>query len=225
MCVVVPMFNEATSIGAVVTDLRSRFSRVVCIDDGSSDDCTEVALAAGATVLRHPVNLGQGAALQTGFEFALNDAGVTHVVTFDADGQHRSDDAATMLEVALREQVDVVLGSRFLNPARNAIPRLRRLVLRVATGYTRLSTGLDLTDTHNGLRVLSRRAVETMNLTLDGMAHASQLLSRVAQHRLTYAEAPVTIAYTEYSRARGQSNANALNIVFDLAVERLRGAG
>lgn len=225
VCVVVPMFNEATSIGSVITELRRRFSRIVCVDDGSSDDSAEVALAAGATVLRHPANLGQGAALQTGFEFALTDPAVVHVVTFDADGQHRVEDAISMLETARREQVDVVLGSRFLGTAPAAAPLLRRLVLRAATRFTRLSTGLDLTDTHNGLRVLSRRAVEAMDLTLDGMAHASQLLSRVARHRLTYVEAPVTIAYTEYSRARGQSNANALNIVFDLTLERLRGAG
>ena len=225
VCVVVPMFNEATSIGSVVTDLRQSFSRIVCVDDGSADHSDQVAADAGATVVRHPVNLGQGAALQTGFTFALTDPGVRHVITFDADGQHDRADAERMLEIARTELVDVVLGSRFLTHADHHIPRLRRLVLRAATRFTRATTGLDLTDTHNGLRVLSRTAVEAMDLTLDGMAHASQLLSQVASRRLTYIEAPVTIAYTEYSLSRGQSNANALNIAFDLALERLRGAG
>lgn len=218
------MFNEATSVGGVVAELRHSFSRVVCVDDGSSDSSSAVAARAGATVVRHPVNLGQGAALQTGFAFALTDPGVNHVVTFDADGQHNRADAERMLEVARTEGVDVVLGSRFLTQADHDIPPLRRLVLRAATRFTRAVTGLDLTDTHNGLRVLSRRAVETMDLTLDGMAHASQLLSQVASRKLTYVEAPVTITYTEYSLSRGQSNANALNIAFDLALERLRGA-
>jgi polyprenyl-phospho-N-acetylgalactosaminyl synthase len=223
--VVVPMFNEATSVGAVVRDLRWSFSRVVCVDDGSSDESARVAAEAGATVIRHPVNLGQGAALQTGFAYALADPAVTHVVTFDSDGQHRRVDAEAMLEIARSEDVDVVLGSRFLTGQDAQVPWLRSLVLRAATRFTRATTGLDLTDTHNGLRVLNRRAVGTMDLTLDGMAHASQLLSRVARHRLSYVEVPVTITYTEYSRVRGQSNVNALNIAFDLALERLRGAG
>lgn len=224
VCVVVPMFNEATSVGAVVDDLGRSFPHVVCVDDGSSDESVRVAAAAGAIVVRHPVNLGQGAALQTGFTFALTDPAVKHVVTFDADGQHNRTDAERMLAIARAEQVDVVLGSRFLTRADYAVPPLRRLVLRAATRFTRATTGLDLTDTHNGLRVLSRTAVEVMDLTLDGMAHASQLLSQVAGRKLTYVEAPVTIAYTEYSLSRGQSNVNALNIAFDLALERLRGA-
>jgi glycosyltransferase involved in cell wall biosynthesis len=223
-CVVVPMFNEATSVGKVVADLRHAFPRVVCVDDGSADQSDRVAALAGATVVRHPVNLGQGAALQTGFTFALTDPSVRHVITFDADGQHNRADAERMLQIARDEQVDVVLGSRFLTQADVGIPALRRIVLRAATRITRATTGLKLTDTHNGLRVLSRTAVEAMDLTLDGMAHASQLLSQVAYRRLSYVEAPVTIAYTEYSLARGQSNVNALNIAFDLALERLRGA-
>lgn len=225
VCVVVPMYNEATSVGEVVRDLRWSFSRIVCVDDGSSDDCARVAAEAGASVIRHPVNLGQGAALQTGFTFALRDPDVDYLVTFDSDGQHRRIDAEAMVTTARNEGVDVVLGSRFLGGEERDVPAGRRLVLRAATAFTRATTGLDLTDTHNGLRVLSRKAVEVMDLTLDGMAHASQLLSRIAQHRLSYVEAPVTIAYTDYSRARGQSNINALNIAFDLAVERLRGQG
>jgi polyprenyl-phospho-N-acetylgalactosaminyl synthase len=117
-----------------------------------------------------------------------------------------------------------VLGSRFLTAGDLGVPMARRLVLRAATRFTRASTGLDLTDTHNGLRVLNRHAAESLNLTLNGMAHASQLLSQVAARKLTYVEAPVTIAYTEYSKARGQSNINGLNIAFDIALERLRGA-
>lgn len=224
VCVVVPMLNEASSVGAVVSDLRQVFPRVVCVDDGSRDQCDLVAAGAGATVVRHPVNLGQGAALQTGFAFALTDPAVRHVITFDADGQHSRDDAERMLEIARSGGVDVVLGSRFLTKTALGIPPLRRLVLRAATRFTRITTGLHLTDTHNGLRVLSRSAVEAMDLTLDGMAHASQLLGQIASRELSYVEAPVTITYTEYSLARGQSNVNALNIAFDLALERLRGA-
>jgi len=225
VCVIVPMYNEATSVGDVVADLRQVFPRVVCVDDGSVDGCHEQAARFGATVLRHPVNLGAGAAIQTGFTYALTIPQVRHVVTFDADGQHNRADAERMLEIARAQDVDVVLGSRFLGESNAQIPPMRRLVLKGATWFTRATTRLELTDTHNGLRVLNRRAVGVMNLTLDGMAHASQLLNQIAHHKLSYVEAPVTIAYTEYSMARGQSNANALNIAFDLALERLRGVG
>jgi hypothetical protein len=129
-----------------------------------------------------------------------------------------------MVEIARNEGVDVVLGSRFLSHADTDVPAARRVLLRAATKFTRATTGLDLTDTHNGLRVLSRHAAQSLNLTLNGMAHASQLLSQVAARKLSYVEAPVTIAYTEYSRSRGQANINGLNIAFDLALERLRGA-
>jgi glycosyltransferase involved in cell wall biosynthesis len=217
------MLNEATSVGHVIADLRRSFPRIVCIDDGSTDGCHAVAAEAGATVLRHPVNLGAGAAIQTGFTYALADHTVRHVITFDADGQHNRADAERMLDIAHKTDVDVVLGSRFLGESEAQIPRARRLVLKGATLFTRATTRLELTDTHNGLRVLNRRALGVMDLTLDGMAHASQLLNQIAQHRLSYVEAPVTIAYTEYSMSRGQSNANALNIAFDLALERLRG--
>ena len=222
VCVVVPALNERSSVGRVVADLREHFPNVICVDDGSTDDTADVALAAGATVVRHPVNLGQGAALQTGFAYALMRDDIAWVITFDSDGQHRVADAMTLLATARERDVDVVLGSRFLAGSA-PIPRARKWVLRAGVQFTRLTTRLPLTDTHNGLRVLGRRAVASMDLTLGDMAHASQLLGLIARHELSYVEAPVTIDYTAYSRARGQSNLNALNIAFDLAVERLRG--
>ena len=222
VAVVVPAFNEESSVGAVVSDLSRHFRTIICVDDGSSDATADAAARAGATVVRHPENLGQGAALQTGFAYALADPLVDFIITFDSDGQHRVDDALTLLDAARSHQVDVVLGSRFLGPAAE-VPFLRRQVLRAAVRFTRYTTGMALTDTHNGLRVLQRRAIEAMDLTLTGMAHASQLLDQVSRSGLSYVEAPVTIEYTDYSRARGQSNVNALNIAFDLAVERLRG--
>ena len=219
--VVVPMHNEAPVVADVVADLLRFFPSVVCVDDGSTDDGARVARAAGATVLRHATNLGQGAALQTGISFALQQPGTAYVVTFDADGQHDPTDAVRMVELACTEDVDVVLGSRFLGESPAPVPGLRRLVLRGGVAFTRLTTGLRLTDTHNGLRVLSRRAAEDLDIRLRGMAHASELLQHVAQAGLSYREVPVSVRYTEYSRAKGQSSLNALNIVYDLFVDRL----
>lgn len=220
--VVVPALNEQRVVGGVVSGLRQQFGRVICVDDGSTDATGREANVAGATVVRHPVNLGQGAAIQTGFAFALTDPSVRWVITFDSDGQHRVADALSLLQLARDRHVDVVLGSRFLD-GEPEMPFVRRQVLRAGIRFTRWTTGLPLTDAHNGLRVLTRRAVEAMDLTLTDMAHASQLLGLIARHELSYVEAPVTIDYTDYSRSRGQSSLNALNIAFDLAVERMRG--
>jgi glycosyltransferase involved in cell wall biosynthesis len=220
VCVVVPMHNEAPVIGGVLASLLRCFPQVVCVDDGSTDASADIARSAGATVLRHATNLGQGAALQTGISFALQHPGTAFVVTFDADGQHDPLDAARMVELARGDGVDVVLGSRFLETSA-PVPTLRRLLLRGGVAFTRLTTGLQVTDTHNGLRVLSRRAARHLDIRLCGMAHASELLHQVASMQLRYREAPVSISYTDYSRAKGQSSLNAVNIVCDLFVDRL----
>jgi glycosyltransferase involved in cell wall biosynthesis len=220
VCVVVPMHNEATVIGEVVAGLLQHFSLVVCVDDGSTDASADVARLAGAVVVRHGVNLGQGGALQTGIRHALERTRASYIVTFDADGQHDPLDALRMVETARTHGLDVVLGSRFLGSA-GKVPAPRRLLLRAAVAFTRLSTGLRLTDTHNGLRVFSRQAALEVDLRLPGMAHASEVLHHVAAKRLRFQEVPVSIAYTEYSRAKGQSGLNALNIAFDLFVARV----
>lgn len=221
--VVVPMFNEATTIGAVVSDLRRHFKHVLCVDDGSRDDSSAIARAAGATVVRHGVNLGQGAALQTGFDYALRQSSAQFCVTFDADGQHRVEDAVTMVAHAREKGLDVVLGSRFRGQDID-MPLRRRLTLRAALQFSRWYDGLEVTDTHNGLRVLRREALKSIRLTMPRMAHASELQSAVARARLSYDEVPVQVTYNEYSLAKGQGALNAVNIVLDLLTGRLRTA-
>lgn len=218
--VVVPMYNEALAVGDVVDALRTRFGTIICVDDGSTDCSAEVARAAGATVLRHRVNLGQGAALQTGFEFALSRTDALYVVTFDADGQHSVSDAEAMVLRAQQSGVDVVLGSRTAGRPVDQ-PLARRLLLRAALRYSRWSSGLDLTDTHNGLRVLSRSALRVINLRQPGMAYASELESLIVARDLSWVEHPVTITYSAYSMAKGQRNLNAFNIVYDLLTAKL----
>ena len=219
-CVVIPMHNEATVIGDVLAGLRPFFEAVICVDDGSHDRSAVVAKTMGANVVRHATNLGQGAALQTGIAHALRATPARHIVTFDADGQHAPGDAFRMVQEACASGVDVVLGSRFLN-RETSVPGARRALLKGAVAFTRATTGLRLSDTHNGLRVLTRHAAEELEIHLNGMAHASELLQQVASRRLRYLEVPVTVSYTEYSRAKGQSGLNALNIMFDLFLHRV----
>jgi glycosyltransferase involved in cell wall biosynthesis len=220
VAVIVPMYNEGAMVGEVVTELREHFPLVVCVDDGSSDDSAAVAHAAGAVVLVHRVNLGQGGALQTGFDFVRDRTSATHAVTFDADGQHLPSDALAMVARARETGANVVLGSRSLGSSVSASLG-RTLLLKAAVRYSRWSSGLPLSDTHNGLRVLDRTALTRMRLRQPGMAHASELERLIVSHGLSWTEHPVSIRYTDYSRAKGQSNLNAFNIVYDLTLARL----
>jgi glycosyltransferase involved in cell wall biosynthesis len=212
--VIVPAFNESSVIGPSVRSLRSRFAHVVVVDDGSVDATASSALAAGAVVLRHAVNAGQGAALQTGIDYALA-RGAAYVATFDADGQHQVEDLVTMLAALQGGSQDIVLGSRFLGHA-EGLPLARRIVLKAAVWFTNLTTGLRLTDAHNGLRVMTDSAARRLHIRQDGMAHASELIEQVGRLGLRYAEVPVTITYSDYSKAKGQRLSNSFLILRDL---------
>lgn len=212
---VIPLFNEAAVIGDVVRSLRERYPLVVCVDDGSTDGSARVAQEAGALVVRHPYNMGQGAALKTGIDCALRDPAMAQIVTFDADGQHQVDDAAAMIAVRRTEGVDVVLGSRFLD-SRTRPGLVKRLVLRGAIWYSNLTSGVRLTDAHNGLRVLGRAAAEQIVIEQNRMAHASEIVEEIGRLELSVREHPVHILYTDYSRAKGQSVLNSVNIVIDM---------
>jgi glycosyltransferase involved in cell wall biosynthesis len=202
-----------------VSDLVRHRHAVLVVDDGSHDETGAKACAAGAKVVTHPVNFGQGAALQTGIRFALA-SGAEYIVTFDADGQHRAADIAALIGALKTQHADFALGSRFLGHA-PAMPAARRLVLKFATWFTRVTTGLKVTDTHNGLRAMTRRGAGRIALRQNRMAHASELLHQIARSGLGYAEVPVTIHYSAYSLAKGQKLSDALRILVDLSAQRL----
>ena len=214
--VVIPLYNEATVIGEVVQGLIPSFSHIVCIDDGSRDGGGDVARIAGATVVTHPINLGQGAALQTGFDFAI-ERGAGYVVTFDADGQHRVVDAEAMVEQARTEDLAIVFGSRFLDN-RTKPGLLKKIVLKTAVAVTNWSTKTKLTDAHNGLRVIRRDALSRIRLKQDRMAHGTEIIVQLGSTGLPYAEHPVEVLYTDYSKAKGQSLWNSFNILIDLVI-------
>lgn len=217
--VVIAAFNEEQMIATVVADLRGNGWPVVVVDDGSHDATGVLARRAGATVVTHPVNLGQGAALQTGLDFALSRA-ADIIVTFDADGQHSAADIPSLIEALQTRGADYALGSRFLGGTVD-LPRTRRLLLTAATIFTRSATGLALTDTHNGLRAMTRRGASHIRLKQNRMAHASEILHQIAQSGLACVEVPVTIEYSAYSLAKGQRLTDSLAILIDLFARRL----
>ena len=216
--VIVPAFNESAVIAPVVTELVTRGYAVAVIDDGSSDDTADVAHRAGAHVLQHSINRGQGAALQTGIAFAL-DRGAQYIVTFDSDGQHAAEDVEALLAPLLAKRADVVLGSRSLGSTQG-MPALRRAILGAAVIFTRVASGARVTDTHNGLRAFTRDAAAKLDIRLDRMAHASEILDQIVRHDMRYEEVPVHVRYTAYSRRKGQSSFAAFRILADYVLGR-----
>ncbi len=219
--VIVPCYNEAGVLAQSLRPLLATDYVVVVVDDGSRDDTPAILSTLPVRTLRHPINLGQGAALQTGMAYALA-AGADVAVHFDADGQHRVEDIDALLAPIRAGDADVVLGSRFLRPEdTRAVPFARRWVLRGAVVVNGLLTGLWLTDAHNGFRALNRRALESIHLHENRMAHASEILLQIRRARLRVVEVPTLIRYTAYSRAKGQSAWNGVRIVVDLVLRRI----
>ncbi|WP_030232444.1 glycosyltransferase family 2 protein [Streptomyces sp. NRRL S-350] len=219
---VIPAYNEGQVIADVVEGARKTFPNIVVVDDGSGDDSAKHIMRTGAHLVRHPVNLGQGAALQTGLAYALAQPGAKYFATFDADGQHQTADVEKMVALLREGETDVVLGSRFIEQ-NGQVPWIKRVVLRTAATVSPTARKLKLTDAHNGLRVLNREAAGRLRITMNGMAHASEIVSFLAGSDLRVAELPVDILYTDYSRAKGQSLINGVNIIFDISLrERSR---
>lgn len=200
----------------MIADVRSVFDHVVCIDDGSRDATGDRAHAAGAHVVRHPVNLGQGAAIQTGVEYARSRPGAAVFATFDADGQHRVKDVMRMIDRLSADDLDIVVGTRFGSGGPpEAMPWLRRLLFPLIAKLSGNSRRLGLTDAHNGLRVFNRTVADGLNLTMSGMSHASEFIALIVENGWKAGEEPVEILYTEYSMSKGQPLVNGVNIVFD----------
>lgn len=215
-----PVYNEEKVVASVVDHVLVTFPNVVCVDDGSKDNSAQEILGTRAHLVRHPINMGQGAALQTGLRYALGRPGSQYFVTFDADGQHRVEDVVAMLEVARSGAADVVLGSRFLSQRSETMPWFKRAVLRTVVALSPTARRLKLTDAHNGLRVFTRAVADELRITQNGMAHASEIAAVLARSKWRVAECPVTVLYTDYSRAKGQSLINGVNILFDMSMAR-----
>jgi glycosyltransferase involved in cell wall biosynthesis len=218
--VVMPVYNEATVVRGVIAELVGLGLTVIAVDDGSSDASAGEIDAAGAIRVSHPINLGQGGALQTGFEAALRFTDAKYVATFDADGQHQAADLLGMIAKAQEGGFDVVLGSRFLD-GKTEMSALRRLILKTATRVFNRGSAHKLTDAHNGLRLVSRDVAARINLAFAGMAHASELEQILTQPTYRLTEYPVHVLYTEYSRSKGQPLLNSVNILGDIVAHRV----
>jgi glycosyltransferase involved in cell wall biosynthesis len=218
--VVIPAYNDEGALADVVDTLESEGYSIVIVDDGSRRRLEGELRDRGVHVCRHLINLGQGAALQTGFDYALLH-GAEYLVTFDADGQHCAEDIPRLIEPIASGRYDIALGSRFMPGGRaENIPRSKLITLGLAIRFTRLIVGLPLTDTHNGLRAVTSEAARRIRITQNRMSHATQILQVIASERMRFIEVPVTIRYTAYSVRKGQSVSNAFNILWESITAR-----
>ena len=218
--IIIPAYNEHHCIREVVASLLTQdLNHIVIIDDGSTVPLADLLKDLSVTYLRHAVNLGQGAALQTGFNYAKSNC-ADIVVTFDADGQHDPKDIPNLLHPLLMNEADVALGSRFLGPNKD-IPAFKKMILHIARLINFLFSGLLLSDAHNGLRAFGVTALERIRLTENRMAHASEILFEIKRSNLRYKEVPVHISYSPYSRQKGQNSWDSIQILFDLILHKL----
>lgn len=218
--IVIPAFNEENKIQKVIFGLKDKgYTHLVVVDDGSKDLTFQKAYSTGTTVLKHIVNRGQGAALKTGIDYAL-ERGAEVIVTFDSDGQHQPEDIPKLLKPIQEGIADVSLGSRFLSPNSNT-PITRKVFLKGGAFTFKVMYGVNLTDSHNGLRAFSRHAAQLINITQDKMEHASEIVEEIGRHNLRHTEVPVTIKYTDYSLQHGQKTANAFKILFKMIFKKV----
>jgi len=219
--IIIPLYNDENMILGVIKSLNKKgFNNIVVVDDGSKDRGYDVVSEnSNVVVAKHIINRGQGAALRTGMEIAI-EKGAKYIVHFDSDGQHDAKDLDHMLETLIKNDYDIVLGSRFLGA--NDIPFEKRVLLKGAIVFTYLLSHIWLTDVHNGLRVMTAETANRLDLQHDRMEHASEILDKIKSLHLKYAESPVTIHYTKYSMAKGQSIFNSLSIAWKLILTKFK---
>lgn len=216
---VIPAYNEEKMIGDVIRNVAPYCSKIIVVDDGSTDRTTTRATHSKTKVLRHIINLGQGAALQTGFDYAKKE-GADIVVSFDADGQFDAKEIKKIVDPIARGKADVTLGSRFLGKT-IGMPLTRYLILKTAIWFTAIFSNARLTDTHNGFRGFNKKSLSKIHLTQSGMAHASEIIDQIVINKLRFVEVPVTIRYNTYTLHKGQKTTNSLQIFSDLVFKKI----
>ena len=212
--ILIPLFNEAEVIEEIIKKLSNVFKNIVVVNDGSTDESFHILKNLDVHLINHPINMGQGSAISTGFDY-ISKSDAEALITFDADGQHSVEDAEVFANAILNSKSDIIFGSRFIKHSHN-IPFLKRQVLTFATKITNFFSGMNLTDTHNGMKAIKKDALSMIDIEINGYAFESELIQCVSRKKLKYSELPTNIIYTKYSKLKGQSLMNGFIILEDL---------
>jgi len=213
---IIPGYNEADNIEEVISRVQPFVDEIVVIDDGSYDDMALIANRAGATVLKHAINRGQGAALQTGNEYALKN-GADIIIHFDADNQFQAEEIPEMVKPLIEAQAETVLGSRFLSKTSDMPGLKKNLIMPLARFTNRLFFNIRLSDPQSGFRALSREAVKKIKINNDRMAHCSEILHQLFKNKIKTVEVPITVIYKEF----GQKFSGGIRIIKDMAIKKI----
>lgn len=226
VCVVVPAYNEATVIGEVVKSAREVFLKskkaydidIVVVNDGSKDETANEAKKGGAIVINHILNSGAGSATLTGLAYARQH-NYDIAATMDADGQHAPDDVLEGIKSIDQGNADLLIGSRLIDS--RGMSKIKVLGNKGLSLFTYLLFGINVTDSQSGLRIFSKRAIDGLQWKSTGYEFCSEMIWRAKQVRMSVSEYPIKAIYTDYSRAKGQNNWNAINIVKRLCKQRI----
>ena len=218
--VVIPAYNENAVIVSVIEELIPLHFKIIIIDDGSESPLYPVIKHLPITILRHRVNMGQGAALRTGIEYALSKK-AEYIVTFDADGQHNPAYIDHLLQPLLTKNFDITIGSRFMAASKHNMPLKRKYLLQFARYINFFFSGLLLSDAYNGMRAMSGSAAEAIDIQETGMAHSTEILSKIRKRKLRLLEVPVEINYTRYSLKKGLNIWSSFRIFFDILLNKI----
>ena len=220
--IIIPAFNEVGSITKVIKDLLCNgYENIVVVDDGSTDKTSEIVKKFNVFLIRHPVNMGPGAAIKTGIDFALlNDADI--IVTFDADGQHIAKDILDLVKPIISNKADITLGNRFLNNA-SKVPLFKKIILKAGAILMFLMYGILSSDSHNGLKAMSKSAALKIDLKSNGWEYCSEIIEEIMLKKIKYQEVPVTVKYTDYSIKKGQKIYNSFYILSKMFVKWIFG--
>ena len=217
--IVMPAYNEEKIIAKVIHGLKKhKFQNIIVIDDGSEDNTSKIAKQEGVIVYRHPINRGLGGALGTGIKAGiLEDADI--IVTFDSDGQHDPKDINRVIAPIVKGKAQVVIGSRLINP--KGMPWIRRIGNFGLNIITYVLFGIWTTDSQSGLRAFSNKAARKIQIHTNRMEVSSEIIREIGRNKLKFIEVPIKAIYTDYSKEHGQSNLNAIKIVFKLILKKL----
>lgn len=212
---IIPAWNEEKNIRRTILSVKSFVSEIVVIDDGSRDDTAKIAAETGVTVVKHFINRGQGASLETGNEYARRQQ-ADIALHFDGDGQFLASEIPDMLNPIITGEADIVFGSRFLGKKSDLPFTKEKIIMPLAHAINRILIGDSLNDPQNGFRALSRKALATIKIQNDEMAHCSEIIAKTFKYKLKYKEVPVTVIYNHY----GQSFFKGFKIIKDLILSK-----